>query len=1391
MKSTWYRYAIALMACIGLAVTTTQAQVILNEIHQNPEGGGDATNEFIELYGRPGMDLTGYAIGLLSGGIDSNNNGVIDPGEQLPEIDEAYSLDGLTLGANGFLVIFNDASGFTDLTIDPMSNSVGFSAVHIPTTDTAGNLENDGSPTFVLVRRRPNHSIDMSGMSVYGTGYAFRKDVRHDVNSDGEVDFGTETNTIGSGEPAMMVEHYQMVDDVAWSNGGGLEYVRDRDNEINDTPAFNPDAVSRLRYYCTNPRRGYRTIGNLGSPFGIETTNIADESFIYGEMLSSVPVVFDPELLMEVPNPDYNKYNTSLDADGLIQTKAPTELSALFFTGNCDPEPDDAGNPACVGDANGVYPISDLDVTDFVLTPGSFNDLVSSGIMQFRFIPGDFNADGLVNHIDERLILDRIGRGLDDTTPAVYAAGTPEEVMYNEYDQQGAEFQKVLMMAEMDMAESETVTTDDYIAFQALCSVCGVASNADIRITEYMYTGNGDEFIEFTNVGATPVDMTGYSYSDSGDISGEFDLSAFGIVAPGESVILTQDDTAQFKLAWGIPGVKVIGYLGEPIGGNLGRGDQINLYDNGGILVDRLTYDDRIIPGSPRTNGVSAWPCDIAIGNDDAANWRSSQAGADPQNSFASVLGDTGNPGTFVLDDCTAAPLPTGACCQQGGCIEGDEVTQVYCDSISGIYQGDGTVCATAMCPQPSGAVVLITEYLYSGTDGEFFEITNLDTNPVDISNWRADDDSNSFAAGLDFGAIGTLAVGESAIVTEAMDITVFRTAWGIAPTVKVIGGLGTTGGGNLGRNDQINLYDTSGTLVDRLTYGDENFPGTFRAQDTSARPCLLAIGNDDIANWTASSVGDLNNSVTSSGGDVGSPGEYVEDACVGDDPTGACCFNDGTCQDELTQTICEGTGGLYQGDDSLCVNVTCPQPGNQMIRITEWEYSGNGDNAEFVEFTNVGAMPVNIGGWRYDDSSFDFNEAEVFIFPGEVIAPGQSFIMCECPGGVEDFRSEWMLDASTLIVGPYTNNLGGSDQINLWDPSANLIDQLNYSDSNFPGSIRANGASGWPCIDGLGQNDVYLWTLSTVGDVQGSYASTAGDIGNPGTFVEDPCPEILTGACCLAGVCTDDLAETDCDLSGGIYQGDGTTCGTTSCPQPSNAQVRITEYMYSGDDGEFIEIVNFDANPVDLTGWRVNDMAASYSTGYDLSALGTIQPGEVVVITEETEVLFRAAWSIAPTVKIAELYADTTGGGLGRTDAIVVLDASAAVVDRLDYGDEVFIGSFRTQRTSAWACTEVIGTNDVIPWIASAVGDVQGSTMSTQGDIANPGVFTSISCNACFTCSGDVNGDNLLNGNDVQAFIDEVTGPAANECADTNNDNNVSLADVSSFVTAILGGGC
>jgi len=187
---------------------------------------------------------------------------------------------------------------------------------------------------------------------------------------------------------------------------------------------------------------------------------------------------------------------------------------------------------------------------------------------------------------------------------------------------------------------------------------CVGTANADgIRITEYMYAGStniGGEFIEFTNLSAEPVDMAGWSFDDDAREPGAFDLSGFGVVMPGESVVLTEDDPEDFRSDWGLGlEVKIIGHLGDEFGNNIGRNDELNLYNQFGDLVDRLTYGDQAFPSSVRTRWFSGNPVSLAaVGANDAFGWVLSVEG-DIYGSIVSAAGDVGNPGSYL---CSSLP---------------------------------------------------------------------------------------------------------------------------------------------------------------------------------------------------------------------------------------------------------------------------------------------------------------------------------------------------------------------------------------------------------------------------------------------------------------------------------------------------------------------------------------------------------------------------------------------------------------------------------------------------------------------------------------------------------------------------------------------------------------
>jgi len=124
----------------------------------------------------------------------------------------------------------------------------------------------------------------------------------------------------------------------------------------------------------------------------------------------------------------------------------------------------------------------------------------------------------------------------------------------------------------------------------ALVLCAATEASAQMRITEWMYSGGSGEFIEFTNVGNAPVDLTGWSYDDDSRLPGVFLLTPLGVVQPGQSVVITEATAAAFRSEWSLP--MSVGVLGEYTN-NLGRNDEINLFDSSGTLADRLTYGDQ------------------------------------------------------------------------------------------------------------------------------------------------------------------------------------------------------------------------------------------------------------------------------------------------------------------------------------------------------------------------------------------------------------------------------------------------------------------------------------------------------------------------------------------------------------------------------------------------------------------------------------------------------------------------------------------------------------------------------------------------------------------------------------------------------------------------------
>lgn len=230
---------------------------------------------------------------------------------------------------------------------------------------------------------------------------------------------------------------------------------------------------------------------------------------------------------------------------------------------------------------------------------------------------------------------------------------------------------------------------------------------------------------------------------------------------------------------------------------------------------------------------------------------------------------------------------------------------------------------------------------------------------------------------------------------------------------------------------------------------------------------------------------------------------------------------------------------------------------------------------------------------------------------------------------------------------------------------------------------------------------------------------------------------------------------------------------------------MRFTEYMYSGAGGEFVEMTNFSDSTVDMTGYSFDDDRA-IAGNFSLSAFGTVQPGESVIVCESAAETFRTAWGISPSVKIIGNLGNTAGGNnLARNDELNLFASGGAVVDRLTYGDQTFTGTLRAQNASGQPTHASIGQNDVTLWQKSVLADLFGSWRSTGNDLGTPGYYPPTGCD----CAADFNCDGGVDGSDVESFFTSWAASEAN--ADVNEDGGVDGADVESFFDAWSSGNC
>lgn len=181
------------------------------------------------------------------------------------------------------------------------------------------------------------------------------------------------------------------------------------------------------------------------------------------------------------------------------------------------------------------------------------------------------------------------------------------------------------------------------------------SASSDVVINEILYNApegaDPGDWVELHNRTAAAVDLSGWAFRDSSS-ERHFTFPAGSRIEGGGYLVLCSD---YFAFAAIHPEVtQVLGELGFSLDGS---GETLELFDAGGLLVDRVTYDDADPwPEAADGRGASLALKNPLLDNDHGPHWAASLGGGTPgrrNDVYVEVDADCGGGGArFLRGDC-------------------------------------------------------------------------------------------------------------------------------------------------------------------------------------------------------------------------------------------------------------------------------------------------------------------------------------------------------------------------------------------------------------------------------------------------------------------------------------------------------------------------------------------------------------------------------------------------------------------------------------------------------------------------------------------------------------------------------------------------------------------
>ena len=549
-------------------------------------------------------------------------------------------------------------------------------------------------------------------------------------------------------------------------------------------------------------------------------------------------------------------------------------------------------------------------------------------------------------------------------------------------------------------ADYEEFPEDTFGGVGAHTATCGSApAPPALVISEIMYNPDSPEddweWVEVYNPGTDPADLTGFVLDDNNSVAhSSANITGGTVPADGTALLYNADDlsAADVEAAWG-PGLNLVPVADWSNGALNNSGDQVALW---------ATFSDYDGDNEAQSNAV------VSVSFDDSGAWPSDNNSASIY--LTDLTADPADGANWALST-AGAPSPAFDAYQSqaaGGNSGGDV------GSPGPGFSGGG----------PAAERLLLTEIAVAPTDGEFIEIYNPGSAPVDLSDYYLTDATfesggvfyYNIVTGTNAGGGGfedfharfpdgaTIAPGEYQTIAIAGS-GAFTTTYGTAPTYE--------------------LYEDGGA-PDGIPDLREAFSGSINGQGGLTNSGEVAVlyawdgTSDRVVDVDYALWGDKNEAVDKSGVSVDgpdadtAPSSYQSDTPVADQEVlapGAPATGQSFTRTDLTEgTETAGGGNGVGGADETSENLSDtwaqrpPSPGapaaappTVAVVINEIDYDQpGGDDAEFVELYNAGSSAAALGDLRLElVNGSNGSVYDTVPLPTRSLAPGEYYVVC------------------------------------------------------------------------------------------------------------------------------------------------------------------------------------------------------------------------------------------------------------------------------------------------------------------------------------------------------------------------------------------------------------